>query len=208
MKIAVIGAGNVGGALGKAWAGRGHEVTFGDRGSGRAQKTAEASGGNARAASVRDAAAAAEVVVLAVPFSGAQDAVRSAGDLSGKVLIDCTNPLTPDYSALVVGHTSSAAEQVASWARGARVVKCFNSLGAQNLANPRFGDQAASMFLCGDDKAAKQTVIDLGRQLGLDMVDAGGLTRARLIEPLALLWITLAYAEGNGPGIAFRLLRR
>jgi 8-hydroxy-5-deazaflavin:NADPH oxidoreductase len=210
MKIGIIGAGNVGGTLGTAWAGVGHEVVFGvrDPRDERAQPLARGTGGRARVAGVREAAGAAEVVLVATPFGAAREAIESAGPLTGKVVIDATNPLTPDFSRLTIGHTTSAAEQVAGWAPGARVVKAFNTIGAQHMAHPVFGGQRASLFLCGDEAAAKQTVAALGEALGFEPVDCGPLTQARLLEPLAMLWISLANAYGQGPDIAFRLLRR
>jgi len=147
-------------------------------------------------------------VVLATPWAAAREAVKAAGDLSGKILIDATNPLKPDLSGLALGHTTSAGEEVARWATGARVVKAFNTTGARNMADPRLGGQSASMFLCGDDAAAKKTVAGLAEALGFEPVDAGPLAQARLLEPLAMLWISMAYAFGHGPNIAFKLLRR
>jgi hypothetical protein len=157
---------------------------------------------------VRDAVAPTEVVVLATPWPAARDALTAAGSLPGKVLVDATNPLQPDLSGLVIGHTTSAGEQVAAWVPGAKVVKAFNTIGAQHMTNPRFGDQRASMFLCGDDAAAKQVVAGLATVLGFEPVDAGPLKQARLLEPLALLWISMALAYGQGPDIAFRLVRK
>ena len=157
---------------------------------------------------MRNAVAAADIVVLAVPWGSAQDAIRGAGDLRGKVVVDATNPLKPDLSGLALGHTTSAGEEIARWAAGAKVVKAFNTIGAQHMANPRFDGQSASMFICGDDAAAKKTVASLAAALGFEPVDAGPLTQARLLEPLALLWISMAYAYGQGTDIAFRLLRR
>ncbi len=210
MKIGIIGAGNVGGTLGKAWAAKGHDVVFGvrDPQDAKVQALVKATGGKALAASVREAAAPAEVVVLATPWRAAQEAIEAAGPLAGKVVVDATNPLTPDFRGLAVGHTTSAAEQVAGWAPGARVVKAFNTIGAQHMANPVLGGQRASLFLCGDDAAAKKTVAALAESLGFEPVDCGPLPQARLLEPLALLWISLAYAYGQGPDIAFKLLQR
>ena len=105
-------------------------------------------------------------------------------DLPTMVLVDATNPLLADLSGLALGHSTSAGEQVARWARTARVVKCFNTLGAQNFASPEFAGQSATMFFCGDDQEAKEDVLRLGEELGFDMVDAGPLTQARLLEPL------------------------
>ena len=210
MKIGIIGPGNVGSTLGRAWAEKGHDILFGVRDP-RAKKVEDAikaTGGKARAASVKEAAAQAEVVLLAVPWGATQDAIKAAGNLGGKIVIDATNPLKPDLSGLALGHTTSAGEEVARWAAGAKVVKAFNTIGAQHMANPRFGGQSASMFICGDDAAAKKTVAALAEALGFESVDAGPLTQARLLEPLAMLWISMAYAYGHGVNIAFRLLRR
>ena len=210
MKIGTIGAGNIGGTLGRAWAATGHQVVFGvrDPRGPKVQELVTATGGKARAASPAEAAAHGEVVLLATPWAAAQAALRGAGDLTGKILVDATNPLRPDLSGLTLGHTTSAAEEVARWAPGAKVVKAFNTIGAQHIANPRFGTQSASMLICGDDLAAKKTVLLLAESLGFDPVDAGPLRQARLLEPLAMLWISLAYAYGHGPDIAFKLLRR
>jgi predicted dinucleotide-binding enzyme len=150
MKIGVIGAGNVGGTLGRGWAAKGHEVMYGRR---DPQSARDPNGG--RASSVAEAAAFGEVIALATPWGATEAALRSAGDLSGKVLLDCTNPLKADFSGLDLGFTTSGGEKVAAWARGARVVKIFNTTGFQNMANPRYGSEAATMFYCGDDAEAK-----------------------------------------------------
>src|SRR3954470_17952643 len=203
MRIGIIGAGSVGGALGRGWARAGHEVRFGvrDASDPKVQKLVEETG--AKAASVADAASGAEVVVLATPWGATQDAVKSAGGLAGKVVFDCTNPLAPNLSGLTHGFDTSAAEQVASWAPGARVVKVFNTTGANNMENPDFNGVAATMFYCGDDKDAKATAHQLAADLGFDPLDCGNLEQARLLEPLALLWIRLAYLQGMGRDIAF-----
>lgn len=211
MRIAVIGAGNVGGALGKLWASKAHEIVFGVRNPHdlKLQELIKAAGGKARAASVKDAASFGEVVVLATPWPATEEAIKSAGTLAGKILIDCINPLASDLSGLVIGTNNSAAEEVARWARGAKVVKAFNTIGAANFENPRFGSENASMFICGDDAAAKSTVAKLAAELGFDVVDTGPLIAARWLEPLAMLWIHLAFKQGLGPtGHAFKLLRR
>ncbi len=149
MKIGTIGAGQVGGTLGRAWAAKGHQVVLGvrDPRGPKVQELVKATGGTARAASPAEAAAHGEVVLLATPWAAARAALRGAGDLTGKILVDATNPLQPDLSGLALGHTTSAGEEVARWAPGAKVVKAFNTLGAQHMANPRFGTQSASMLI-------------------------------------------------------------
>src|SRR5262245_41577829 len=162
MDIAIIGAGNVGGTLGTRWAQGGHRVTFGVRDirDPKGQELRKAAGLNARVASVAEAAADAAVVLLSTPWANTQEALRSAGALSGKVLIDATNPilLGPDLlkEGLLLGHKTSGAEQVASWAGGTRVVKAFNSVGWPVMVNPRLGTRPASMLICGDDAARSE----------------------------------------------------
>src|SRR6266849_1502189 len=176
MEIGVIGAGNVGGTLGRRWAQEGHAVVFGvrDPNDEKVRTLLASAGANARAGRVEEATAASEAV-----------------GLTGKVLVDATNPVAMSpaglQQGLLVGHTTSAAEQVAAWARGARVVKAFNTTGFGNMHDPRYGSQAATMFLCGDDVEAKAMVTQLGEDLGFEMLDAGPLTIARLLEPLAML---------------------
>jgi hypothetical protein len=209
MQIGIVGAGNVGGALGKSWAHKGHDVVWAvrDPENAKYRDVVAAAGGKGRIGTMKEVAKA-EVVVLATPFSAAKDALLELGELKGKVVVDCTNPVTADYSALTVGFTTSAAEQIAQAATGAKVVKAFNTTGAGNMANPAFGADRASMFICGDDATAKGTVARLAQDLGFDPVDSGPLGNARLLEPLAMLWIYLAYAGGQGPNVAFKLLRR
>jgi predicted dinucleotide-binding enzyme len=192
------------------WARGGHQVIFGSRdpGSARVQGLAKEGGPNARAATVREAFAESQVVVLATPWGGTQAAPESAGDLEDRIVVDCTNPLTGELRGLTVGHTISGGELVAGWAAGARVVKAFNSVGAGTMADPAYGEAAASLFMCGDDAEAKAAVSQLAVELGFDVVDAGPLTAARYLEPLAMLWIHLAYVQGMGPNVAFGLLRR
>lgn len=208
MKIAIVGAGSVGGTLGRGLAALGHAVTFAvrDPAADKVQRLLREGAGLA-AATVAEAVGSAEVVVLATPWGAAQAALQAAGALNGKVLIDCTNPIGPGFS-LAVGGDDSGAEQVARWAPGARVCKAFNTTGAENMADPAFGDARAFMPVCGDDDDARRTVMDLAAGLGFEAVDAGPLANARLLEPLAMLWIKLALQLGQGRGIAFGLLRR
>jgi predicted dinucleotide-binding enzyme len=209
MNIAIIGAGRVGAALGTRWAAGGHQVMYGVRKPDDPKIISLLEGTpNGRAGSVAEAAVFGDVVVLATPWSATENAIRAAGSLAGKVVVDVTNPLNETFSGLTVGRTSSGGEMVAGWAKDAKVIKTLNSTGSNNMLDPKYGKDAVSMFVCGDDAAAKATVSELVKVLGFDVVDAGPLASARLLEPLAMLWISLAYAWGQGTDIAFRLLRR
>jgi predicted dinucleotide-binding enzyme len=204
MRLGIIGAGHVGGALGRLFEAQGHDVRFGVR-----DPDKEAPGGlpRTRTGSVKDVAAFGDVIVLAIPWSGVKDAVASTGPLTGKTVIDCVNPLLPDLSGLALGTTTSAGEEIAKLLPGAKVVKCFNTLGAGNFADPMFGDQKASMLFAGDDAGAKLIVQELGNQLGFEMIDAGPLSQARWLEAMAMLWISMAYKYGGSQRSAFKLLR-
>lgn len=205
MNIAVIGTGRVGRVLGARWAGLGHEVTFGSREPTQTQTVAATVG--ADVARPHEAARDAEVVVLAIPWGAALETVATLGPLEGKILVDCTNPLGPDFTLLGdVG--SSAAERIAERAGGAAVVKCFSTTGTENMADPLIDGQALAMFLCGDDKRAKQVVAGLAEALGFEAVDAGPLRHAHHLEALAVLWIHMAYVGGRGRDFGFALVSR
>jgi NADPH-dependent F420 reductase len=209
MRIAVLGTGDVGGSLGKRWAQKGHIVIFGSRNphDDKVHKLLAEAGPNSRAAGNAEAAAEGEVTVLATPWNAAKEVVLSVGNWKGRILIDCTNPLTEDLQ-LAVGKTTSAAEKIASWARGARVVKAFNTTGWNNMADPAYPNGPISMFIAGDDPDAKAVASRLAEDLSFEPVDSGGLAVARFLEPLALLWIHLAVVQNLGRDIAFRLIRR
>ena len=205
LRIAVLGAGNVGGSLGRIWAACGHQVTFGVP---DPEKTKQQMPGAAAITTNEEAVSGAEVVALSVPWPAVQEALHSAGELGGKILIDCTNPLAPDLSGLVVGLNTSGAEMIADWAPHARVVKAFNTIGSPNYGHAQFGSLRADGFYCGDEQQAKTVAKELIEQAGLHPVDVGPLKNARLLEPLAMLWIDLAINQRQGPNHAFKLLRR
>lgn len=209
MNIAIIGSGNVGGALGKAWATRGHHVVFGvqDVAANEVRDLLAAAGPTASAATPADAAAAAPIVFIALPWPVVPAVLPALGDLTGKIVVDCTNPVGPGLR-LAIGHTTSGGEEVAKLVPGARVVKGFHTVGAENMANPRIDGRAIVNFLCSDDAEAKQVAATLSAELGWQPVDAGPLAQARLTEPLAMLWITLAFQQGLGRDFGFTLLER
>ena len=210
MKIAMIGAGNVGGALGKGWAKKGHGVMFGVRDSSDSKIKAllKDAGSNASAGSVKDAARFGEIVAFATPWGATHDAIQESGDLGGKIVLDCTNPLKPDLSGLALGFNTSAGEQAAGWAKGARVVKIFNSTGFHNMENPAYPDGRVTMFYCGNDASAKKTAAQLATDLGFEAIDAGDITISRLLEPYSMLWIQLARHQGQGLNFGSRVMRR
>jgi 8-hydroxy-5-deazaflavin:NADPH oxidoreductase len=213
VKLAIIGAGNVGGTLGAAWAQKaGHEIFFGVRNSAsdKTQALLRPLGAKARAGTPAEASAFGEMIVLTTPWPQAEAAIRSLGDLGGRILLDATNPLAmgPDGLGLEIGHSTSAGEKVQGWAKGASVFKTLNSTGFGNMANPVFHGVKSVMFVVGDDAANKPKVIDLVASLGFDVVDAGPLRNARLLEAQAMLWIELALKRGLGRDWAFARVKR
>jgi 8-hydroxy-5-deazaflavin:NADPH oxidoreductase len=213
MKIAIIGAGNVGGTLGAAWAQKaGHEIFFGVRDA-KAEKTQNLLGkigGKARAGTAAEAAAFGDMIVLTTPWPAAEAAIRSLGDVNGKIILDATNPLAmgPDGLGLEIGHNISAGEKVQGWAKGASVFKTLNTTGFGNMADPVFHGVKSVMFVAGDDATNKPRVIDLVASLGFDVIDAGPLRNARLLEAHAMLWIELALKRGLGRDWAFARVKR
>jgi hypothetical protein len=207
MNIAIIGAGNVGTSLAKPWTTKGHKIVFGVRDPASPKSKSDV-GAGAKLATVKDAASASDVIVLATPWPATQAALKEAGDIKGKIVIDCTNPVKPDLSGLELGQTTSAGEKVAEWAKGASVFKSFNQTGAANMADQKGYPQKPVMFVCGDDAGRKPTVMTLVSDAGFEAIDAGGIQISRLVEPMAMLWIHLAIAQKLGPGFAYGLLRR
>ena len=209
MKIAVIGAGKVGSALGTGWAQAGHTIVFGVRDVNKAELKALCARIGATAAPSANAARQGDVVVLALPWTVAENAVKALGDLKGKIIIDSMNPLAMKDGALGLerGFTSSGGETVASWLPGARVVKTFNQVGAEMMmAGDRFETRPV-MFLAGDDDFAKSTVAQLVSELGFEALDAGALKQARILEPFAMVWINQALFRGLGRNWAFGVMR-
>jgi 8-hydroxy-5-deazaflavin:NADPH oxidoreductase len=190
-KVGIIGRGNVGSALARGLERAGYEVRI--------------TGNDAVA--VRETGAWAGVVILAAPHGAVDSVVKALGDaVDGKVLVDATNALTPEFQ-LALGFTTSAAEELQKKAPKARVVKAFNTVFAQNMESGQVKGQPVGAFVAGDDAGAREVVLELARAIGFDAVDAGPLAHARYLEPLAVLGIRLAYAHGMGPGIGWTLVR-
>ena len=211
MKIAFIGYGNVGGALADHLQRLGHEVTLAadEAASGSLKK---ALGRNAafRTAPTREAVRAADVVFLATPFQANEQLLKAvAGDLAGKVLIDCTNPVGPGLSHGLKGERSGSAF-VQSLVPDARVVKAFSIYGFENFENsayPGYNVKPAMMF-CGDDAEAKTAAAGLIAELGWEPLDVGGLEQALHLEHMTLLWVRMVRMGGRSPHLVWAALRR
>lgn len=202
MKVLVIGAGNMGAGFVKQLAAAGHQVTVTARDITKAQAVAQQFG--AQAVLSEGAASGVDAVVVATPYGEASAALQTAGAQGGTVVIDITNPLTPDYMGLTLGHNTSAAEEMAQAVPGIEVVKAFNTVFAQVLAaGADFGDgQQVTVFVASDSERAKQTAKALAESMGFQTMDAGGLKNARYLEPLAALNIYFGYGGGLGTSVA------
>lgn len=202
MKVLIIGTGNMGAGFVKQLVTAGHQVSVTARDQAKARSLAQQFGAVAVASA--DSATSVDAIVLATPYAEAVAALRAVGELTGKTVIDITNPLTPDYMGLTLGHNTSAAEEIAKAVPGAEVVKGFNTVFAQVLAEgAELGDgQKVTVFVASDSDRAKQTARALAESMGFQVMDAGGLQNARYLEPVAGLNIYFGYGAGLGTGIA------
>jgi hypothetical protein len=203
MNILILGAGNMGSALASQAAHAGHAVRIAATSLAKAEAVASTIDGVTAVASAGSADMA-DVVIVATPFDQAIAALTRAGSLDGKVVIDITNPLTADYMGLTLGHSTSAAEEIAKAFPQAQVVKAFNTLFAQVIAaGPKFaGGQTAPVFVASDSERAKGTAKALAESFGFSVIFAGPLKNARYLEPLAGLNIYLGFGAAQGTGIA------
>ncbi len=189
--VALIGTGNVGAALGRRLAEQGHMVVYGSRNPSASDVAAlvRETGHGAVALPPAEAAARSRVVVLAVPWAAAEEVVRGLGNLSGKIVVDPTNPrvMATDGFADYPSLPDSNAERIARLASGAHVVKAFSTLGAETMFDPSVAENPVTVPVVGDDRAAKEVVVGLARQIGLEARDVGPLRHARIIEGLHYL---------------------
>lgn len=202
MKITIVGAGNMGASLVKQLSGAGHEIRVTARDIAKAQALA---GTNPKVTAVpaEQALGSSDVVIVATGYADAVPALQSLGNLAGKVVIDITNPLTADYMGLTIGHSTSAAEEIARAIPDALVVKAFNTVFAPVLAaGPELDGNQVQVFFATDSERARETVRALIDSIGFKAVDAGGLKNARYLEPLAGLNIYFGYGAGLGTSIA------
>jgi predicted dinucleotide-binding enzyme len=205
MKIAIIGTGNVGGAIAHGLKGKGHSVILGARDlsdDGTRKLAAET---DATVAAPSDAVAGADVVILALPWAAAEAAIRALGTLAGKIVVDCMNPLgmVDGKLGLVLGHTTSGGEIVQGWLPEARVVKTLNQVGAEMMADNSRLPHRPVMFMAGNDAAAKTSVAAVLGDLGFQALDAGDITTSRILEPFGMVWINQALLRGKGRMWAF-----
>ena len=198
----------MGGKLGTLFARAGHEVVFSyARSQQKLNRLAREAQGNARAGTPGEAGREADAVLLAVHWSRIDDVLKQAGDLSGQVIVTCSLPMNQADTELVVAHTSSGAEELATKVPKARVVCAFNTIPSEVLF-PVFEAKGRgsrpSLVYCGDDRGAKAVAAELIRDVGFEPVDAGALRIARYTEPFALLVAELAYGGKGGPELAYR----
>ena len=207
MRIAVLGTGKMGGAVGRRLASAGHKIIYGSRDpKGNSYRFADASNISVKPYAV--ASREGELAVIAVPWAFALDLVGSIkNDLDGKIVVDLTNPLAPDASHLVVGGADSAVEQIARTLDQSTVVKAFNGITADNFANPRFSGEVAQVFYCGGDGDSKAIVRALIESCGYLGQECGALSNARYLEAIAMLWLQLAFWEDWGGAFGFKIVR-
>jgi NADPH-dependent F420 reductase len=208
MRVTIIGTGNMARGIGTRLVAGGHDVTVLGKEADAAESVVGDIGGGGRATAGRTGDAVADdVVVLAVYYPDALAAVERYGDgLAGKVVIDITNPVNDAFDGLVTPPDGSAAMELARSAPGARVVKAFNTTFAGTLSEGQVAGQPLDVFIAGDDEDAKATVATLARDGGLNPVDAGPLKRARELEALGLLHMTLQSSLGTGFASTVKIL--
>ena len=211
MRVGILGSGLMGGKLGTLFARAGHKVVFSyARSERKLARLAREAKGNARSGTPREAAQETDAVLLAVHWSRMDDVLKQAGDLSGKAVLTCSLPMNNDDTELVVGRTSSGAEELARRIPKARVVSAFNTVPSEVLFGVYEAKRRAtrpSLVYCGDNSGSKRVAAELIRDVGFDPVDAGPLRIARYTESFALLIAQLAYEGKGGPELAYRFER-
>ncbi len=205
MKIAIIGAGNVGGALAQGWARAGHEVILGARNPADSEiKALIATSKNISATTVSEAAQRADAILISVPVAAIKDVAQSLGEMKNKIIIDATNSVFQKPEPFAHG-----VEAFKAITKCEDVVKCFNSTGFENMANPKYGEVGIDMFVAGSSAKGKAVAKQLAHDLGFaECYDLGGDDKIALLEQFALSWINLAIMQKHGRGMAFKILKR
>ena len=205
MKIAIIGTGNVGGALATKWSKAGHDILLGVKDEANFKGKQLLSNANTSLHSVKKAVAMSEVILIATPAKVAVEVTRSLGNTEGKVIIDSMN--------IVRGNGpegfSSTSDAILANTSSTDLAKCFNTTGYNNMEDPMYGGHPIDAFMCGDSDKAKEVATQLARDAGFGACyDVGGNDKFQLMEQFAWFWINLAMVQGNGREIAFKLLKR
>jgi len=206
--LSIIGSGKVGRTLAQRFAAQGYTVSVGSRRPSETASLPELSGQNIKVTSIAEAISSAQICFLAIPWKECIPFAKQYSPWHNKILIDCSNPLNNSFNGLELGHTTSAAEEIAKAATGARVIKALNTASVETMRDPIFNGTAATMFYCGDDAEAKRIVHDLLSALGFQPIDCGPLEQSRNLEPLAMLYIHLAVRRGFGSHCAFSIMKR
>jgi hypothetical protein len=203
MNIAIIGTGNVGGALATNWSKKGHAINLGVQDVNNFKGQELLKNENTNAYSIKDAVAKSEVILIATPPTAIFEILEQWGDVSNKIIIDATNAVmkSPEPYKTVYHCLTDKTK--------AKIVKCFNSTGFENMLNPNYNGEAIDMFMAGDSEEAKS----VSKQLALDCgfgscIDFGKSDKVELLEKFALSWINLAIMQGHGRNLAFRVVRR
>lgn len=202
MKVAVIGTGNMGSRFARAFAARGVDVVIGHRDPAKAAALAVEIGSNTEGGGIGAVVKLADIVLLALPYQAAASVLAEAGDLTGKILIDISNPITADYKELLLGHTTSAAEEIQKLAGSAHVVKAFNTIFAGLIAPEARAGKSLQVFVAGDDQGATAKVRKLAEKLAFEAVNAGPLSNSRFLEPIGEMNIHFGFFLGMGPSVA------
>jgi len=204
MKIAIIGSGNVGGALAQGWVKKGHEITFGVRNKDEFKGDRLSGINNITATSIPDAVKSSEVIVISAVPQAVQSIAELMGDVSSKVIIDAMNSVRIKPEPYL-----NTTEALTSLTNCKHLVKCFNTTGAENMTDPVYQGRGIDMFYAGDSDRAKKVAEQLAKDLGFENVyNFGGSDKFQLLEQFALSWINLAIMQGYGRGIAFKVLKR
>jgi predicted dinucleotide-binding enzyme len=198
MSIAIIGSGKMGSGFARLLAAKGFEVAIGHKNPEKAIALAKEIGAKAKGGSVKEAVNQTDLILLAVAYGDAVEALKAAGDLANKIVIDISNPITPDFKGLTIGHSTSAAEEIQKVVPGAKVVKAFNTIFAELLPTENRKGRKVQVFIAGDDEAAKATVSDLVKAAEFEPVDSGPLYNSRFLEPMGELNIWLGFFLGWG----------
>lgn len=204
-KIAIIGAGNVGSALGKGWLKAGHKVVFGVRDP-QSEKTKKAMSliPGAKTQGINEAGKNADIVVITTPPEAVLELIALLGDLADKVIIDTTNSVRTKPEPF-----ATAYHAIKEITKAQDIVKCFNSTGYENMSDPNYHGEGIDMFAAGNSARAKQVAEQLAKDLGFaTCYDFGGDDKVELLEKFALSWINLAIMQGHGRNLAFKLLKR